>query len=143
MNLNVKAVLYCARAVGQQMIERRKGKIIVVISAVAAASFDYNSLYFISKAAAARFVQTLAREWAPYNINVNGIGPSWTLTEAAKHLLELKGKEYLEKEMARMPLGRPAEPREIGLLAVYLASEASDMVTGQNIYIDGGLTGAV
>ena len=45
--------------------------------------------------------------------------------------------------MARMPLGRPAEPREIGLLAVYLASEASDMVTGQNIYIDGGLTGAV
>jgi NAD(P)-dependent dehydrogenase (short-subunit alcohol dehydrogenase family) len=143
MNLNVKAVLYCARAVGQQMIERRKGKIIVVISAVAAASFDYNSLYCISKAAAARFVQTLAREWAPYNINVNGIGPSWTLTEAAKHLLELKGKEYLEKEMARMPLGRPAEPREIGLLAVYLASEASDMVTGQNIYIDGGLTGAV
>ncbi|MEA1959530.1 MAG: SDR family oxidoreductase [Chloroflexota bacterium] len=143
MNLNVKAILHCVRAVGPQMIERRRGKIIIIISAVAVASFDYNSLYCISKAAAARFVQTLAREWAPYNINVNGIGPSWTMTEAAQMMLEYKGEEYVKKEMERMPLGRAAQPREIGLLAVYLASEASDMVTGQNIFIDGGLTGAV
>lgn len=143
MNLNVKGILHCARAVGPHMIKRRKGKIIIIISAVAVASFDYNSLYCISKAAAARFVQTLAREWAPYNINVNGIGPSWTMTEAAQMMLEYKGEEYVKKEMARMPLGRAAQPREIGLLAVYLASEASDMVTGQNIFIDGGLTGAV
>jgi enoyl-[acyl-carrier-protein] reductase (NADH) len=54
-----------------------------------------------------------------------------------------KGEDYFRREMARIPLGRPSEPREIGLLAVYLSSEASDMVTGQNIYIDGGLTGAV
>jgi len=143
MNLNVKGILHCARAVGPHMIERRKGKIIIVISATAVASFDYNSLYCISKAAAARFVQTLAREWAPYNINVNGIGPSWTLTEAAKVMLDRKGQEYFRHEMSRIPLGRPSEPREIGLLAVYLASEASDMVTGQNIFIDGGLTGAI
>lgn len=143
MNLNVKGILHCARAVGPQMIARRKGKIIIIISAVAVASFDYNSLYCISKAAAARFVQTLAREWAPYNINVNGIGPSWTMTEAAQMMLQYKGEEYIKKEMSRMPLGRAAQPREIGLLAVYLASEASDMVTGQNIFIDGGLTGAV
>ena len=88
----------------------------------------------------ARFTQTLAREWAPYNINVNAIGPSWTLTEAAKQMLEAKGEEYLKQEMARILLGRAATTREIGLLAVYLASAASDMVTGQNIYIDGGLT---
>ena len=70
-------------------------------------------------------------------------GLDWTMTEAAKMMLEYKGEEYVKKEMARMPLGRAAQPREIGLLAVYLASEASDMVTGQNIFIDGGLTGAV
>jgi len=143
INLNVKGVLNCVRAAGPYMIERRKGKIIIIISAVAVASFDYNSLYCISKAAAARLVQTLAREWAPYNINVNGIGPSWTLTEAARAMLERKGEEYFKQEMSRIPLGRAALPREIGLLAVYLASEASDMVTGQNIFIDGGLTGAV
>ena len=143
MNLNVKGILHCVRAVGPQMIARRKGKIVIIISAVAVASFDYNSLYCISKAAAARFVQTLAREWAPYSINVNGIGPSWTMTEAAQMMLEYKGEEYVKKEMARMPLGRAAQPREIGLLAVYLSSSASDMVTGQNIFIDGGLTGAV
>lgn len=140
MNLNVKALLLWARAVGPHMIRQRKGKIIVTSSATAVASYDYNSLYCISKAAVARFAQTLAQEWAPYNINVNAIGPSWTLTEAAKMMLEYKGEEYVKKEMARIPLGRAATPREIGLLAVYLASDASDMVTGQNIYIDGGLT---
>ena len=140
MELNVKAVFLCSRAVGPHMIERRQGKIINIISATAVSSFDYNSLYCLSKAAVARFTQTLAREWAPYNINVNAIGPSWTMTEGAKWMLEMKGEEYFRREMARIPLGRAAEPREIGLLAVYLASAASDMVTGQNVYIDGGLT---
>jgi NAD(P)-dependent dehydrogenase (short-subunit alcohol dehydrogenase family) len=140
MELNVKAVFLCARAVGPHMIQRRQGKIINIISATAVGSFDYNSLYCLSKAAVARFTQTLAREWAPYNVNVNAIGPSWTMTEGAKWMLEMKGEEYLQQEMARIPLRRAAEPREIGLLAVYLASAASDMVTGQNIYIDGGLT---
>ena len=139
LDLNLKAILLCARAVGPHMIEQRKGKIIIVTSAVAISSFDHNSLYCVSKAAAARFTETLALEWAPYNINVNAIGPTWTLTEGAKLMLE-KSEEYRQKEMARIPLGRAATPREIGLLAVYLASDASDFVTGQNIYIDGGLT---
>lgn len=139
LDLNLKAILLCARAVGPHMIERRKGKIIIITSAVAVSSFDHNSLYCVSKAAAARFTETLALEWAPYNINVNAIGPTWTLTEGAKMMLE-KSEEYRQKEMARIPLGRAATPREIGLLAVYLASDASDFVTGQNIYIDGGLT---
>lgn len=139
LDLNLRAILLCARAIGPHMIERRKGKIIIITSAAAISAFDHNSLYCVSKAAAARFTQTLAREWAPYNINVNAIGPSWTLTEAAKLMLE-KSEDYRLKEMARIPMGRAATPREIGLLAVYLASDASDFVTGQNIYIDGGLT---
>jgi 2-deoxy-D-gluconate 3-dehydrogenase len=129
MQLNVKAILNCVRAMGPHMIERREGKIIIISSATAIASYDYNSLYCISKAAVARLTQTLAREWAPYNINVNAIGPSWTLTEAAKYMLEQKGENYFRKEMSKIPLGRAATPREIGLLAVYLASEASDFVT--------------
>jgi len=141
LDLNLRAILLCARAVGPHMIERRKGKIIIITSAAAISAFDHNSLYCVSKAAAARFTQTLAQEWAPYNINVNAIGPTWTLTEGAKMMLE-KSEEYRQKEMARIPMGRAATPREIGLLAVYLASDASDFVTGQNIYIDGGLTAA-
>ena len=139
LDLNLKAILLCARAVGPHMIERRKGKVIIITSAAAISSFDHTGLYCVSKAAAARFTQTLALEWAPYNINVNAIGPTWTLTEGAKMMLE-KSEEYRQKEMARIPLGRAATPREIGLLAVYLASDASDFVTGQSIYIDGGLT---
>lgn len=139
LDLNLRAILLCARAVGPHIIERRKGKIIIITSAAAISAFDHNSLYCVSKAAAARFTQTLAQEWAPYNINVNAIGPTWTLTEGAKMMLE-KSEEYRQKEMARIPMGRAATLREIGLLAVYLASDASDFVTGQNIYIDGGLT---
>ncbi len=139
LDLNLRAILLCARAVGPHMIERRKGKVIIITSAAAISSFDHTGLYCVSKAAAARFTQTLALEWAPYNINVNAIGPTWTLTEGAKMMLE-KSEEYRQKEMARIPMGRAATPREIGLLAVYLASDASDFVTGQSIYIDGGLT---
>jgi NAD(P)-dependent dehydrogenase (short-subunit alcohol dehydrogenase family) len=141
LDLNLRAILLCARAVGPHMIEQRKGKIIIITSATAISAFDHNSLYCVSKAAAARFTQTLALEWAPYGINVNAIGPTWTLTEGAKMMLE-KNEEYRQKEMARIPVGRAATPREIGLLVVYLASNASDFVTGQNIYIDGGLTAA-
>jgi len=139
LDLNLRAILLCARAIGPHMIERRKGKVIIITSAAAISSFDHTGLYCVSKAAAARFTQTLALEWAPYNINVNAIGPTWTLTEGAKMMLE-KSEEYRQKEMARIPMGRAATPREIGLLAVYLASDASDFVTGQSIYIDGGLT---
>ena len=58
-------------------------------------------------------------------------------------MLAMKGDQCFRREMERIPLGRAAQPREIGLLAVYLASPASYMVTGQNIYMDGGLTAAV
>lgn len=139
LDLNLRSILLCARAVGPHMIQRRKGKIINISSVVAVSAFDYNSLYCASKAAVARFTEALAREWAPYNINVNAIGPTWTLTEGAKLMLA-RDERYRRKELGRIPLGRAATPREIGLLAVYLASEASDFVTGQNIYIDGGVS---
>jgi len=139
LDLNLRSILLCARAVGPHMIEQRKGKIINISSVVAVSAFDFNSLYCASKAAVARFTETLAREWAQYNINVNAIGPSWVLTEGAKLMLA-KDERYRRKELGRIPLGRAATTREIGLLAVYLASEASDFVTGQNIYIDGGVS---
>ena len=139
LDLNLRSILLCARAVGPHMIQRRKGKVINISSAVAVTQFDYNSLYAASKAAVARLTQTLAREWGPYNINVNAIGPGWTLTEGAKLMLE-HDEELRQRELKKIPLGKFGTTRGIGLLAVYFASDASDYVTGQNIFVDGGLT---
>jgi len=139
LDLNLRHIFLCARAVGQHMIQQRRDKVIIITSAAAVSKFDYNSLYCVSKAAAARFTQTLAREWAPYNINVNAIGPGWILTESSRFLWE-KSEEYRKKELSSIPMGRIGAPRDIGLLAVYLASEAFNFMTGQNIYVDGGVT---
>lgn len=139
IDLNLTQILLCARAVGQHMIQRRRGKVIIITSAAAISKFDHNFIYCVSKAAAARFTQTLAREWGPYNINVNAIGPGWIVHERSKLLWE-SSEEYRKKELSSIPMGRTGTPRDIGLLVVYLASEASDFMTGQNIYIDGGVT---
>jgi len=84
--------------------------------------------------------KVLALEWAPYNVGVNAIGPGWFETEMSKSSLETP------KQRARVeniiPMGRLTSLRDLGLLAVYLASPASNWMTGQVIYLDGGETAA-
>ena len=82
------------------------------------------------------FTRCLATEWAPYNICVNAVGPGSVLTELSTPVLN--DPERKKAILERIPLGRVGETREIGLLVVYLASEASNWVTGQTYYIDGG-----
>ena len=82
------------------------------------------------------FTRCLALEWAPFNINVNAIGPGDFYTKLSAEFHE--DPKLREKMMAHIPLGRVGDVREIGLLAVYLASPASDFITGQTVFIDGG-----
>jgi len=95
-----------------------------------------------SKGALSLFTRKLAWEWARYNINVNAIGPGGVETEMAAPLFAPESKEFLDKLLNQIPLHSFAKPRDISLLAVYLASDASNFVTGQNIYVDGGFTGS-
>ena len=82
------------------------------------------------------FTRCLATEWAPFNICVNAIGPGDVLTEmTAPVLADPKMKRFM---LEAIPLGRLGEPRDIALMVVYLASEASNFITGQTLYIDGG-----
>jgi len=137
IDTNLTSVFLCCRSVGPIMIEQRKGKIINVTSYVAAKGLSFLLPYTVSKAAVAMFTRSLALEWARYNINVNAIGPGYVPTAfTAGILAEPKRREEL---LRSIPLRRFAEAREMGLLAVYLASPASDYLTGQTIYIDGGL----
>ncbi len=143
MDTNVTAAFILCQAVGPHMIERRKGKVINITSGVVGrVGILYNTAYVASKGALALFTRKLAWEWARYRINVNAIGPGGVETEMAAPLFAPESKAFLEKILSQIPFHSFARPRDISLLAVYLASDASDFVTGQNIYVDGGYTGS-
>ncbi len=137
MDTNLTSMFLCARAVGPYMIEQKKGKIVNMSSFVGAKGFPYQLAYSTSKAAVSMFTRCLALEWARYKINVNAIGPGYVRTSMTEGLLQNEAAR--ESLLKSVPLRRFCEPREVGLLALYLASEASDYLTGQTIYLDGGL----
>ena len=136
MDTNLSSTFYCCRAVAPQMMERRQGKIITVSSTSAILARAYSSVYNTSKAGMNMLTKILALEWAPYNITVNGIAPGWFLTEMSR--VGFEDPVIHENRLAEIPLGRLTELRDLGLLAVYLASSAGDWMTGQVLYLDGG-----
>ena len=138
MDANLLCTFLATRAVGPHMIQQRNGKVINITSMTGAKGYPYHVLYCTTKAGGIMFTRALALEWAPYHINVNAIAPGYLDTQMT-HI-------YMQDERARqrfiggIPMGRLCEPREVGLLAVYLASEASNYLTGQTIFLDGGMT---
>ena len=136
LDTNLTGPFLCCRAVGPHMLERRSGKIINISSVAAAKGSAYFIIYAASKAGLDNFTRSLAREWAPYNINVNAIGPGSFPTPM--NTSELANEQILDRVLSQVPFQRLGELRELGLLAVYLASEVSNYMTGQSIYLDGG-----
>jgi 2-deoxy-D-gluconate 3-dehydrogenase len=135
---NVRGVYNCIKTIVPGMIAGGKGKIINVVSTAATRYTPFQSIYPATKAALVAITRTLAMELARFNINVNAIGPGMFETVMLGKLL---GDEDIRGRLVRtIPLRRFGRPREVGLLAVYLAAEASDYVTGQTLYIDGGYT---
>ena len=138
LNPNLNGVFYCCRAFAPHMMERRYGKIINISSNNAKQAFPLVAAYNVSKAAVNMLTRVLALEWAPYNICVNAIGPGdyhTAMTDAS--WTDLAGRQ---RHLDGIPFHREGDLRELGVLAVYLASPASDYMTGQIVYMDGGLT---
>ncbi len=136
LNTNLTSAFLFAQAVGPHMLRQKKGKIINISSNSADLAPPYFSAYCVSKAGLSMFTRCLATEWAPYNICVNAVGPGSVLTELSAPVLN--NPERKESILRAIPMGRMGETREVALLVVYLASEASNWVTGQTFYIDGG-----
>lgn len=137
VDANLTTIFLATRAVGPHMIRQNKGKIINITSMTGAKGLSYQVVYCTTKAAVSMYTRALALEWARYNINVNAIGPGYVATEMTAMFFE--NETVRDKLLRSVPLGRLCLPREVGLLAVYLASEASDYLTGQTIYLDGGV----
>jgi len=134
---NVKSVMLCCREFGKVMLEKKKGKIINIGSVAGDRGVPLagNVGYCSSKAAVGNLTRMLAYEWAQHGINVNAIGPSVIFTPGMKAALP---PEVLAGATALHPLGRVAEPEELMGTCIYLASAASDYMTGQVVYVDGG-----
>ena len=139
-DVNVKGTMLACSEFGKVMVEKKRGKVINMSSVrgVRATLWGGNEGYCATKGAVDMITRSLASEWASYNINVNAIAPLLIKTELAK--ATLSNPEKLQKYVANVPFKRIGEPEDLVGLCIFLASEASDFITGQIIYLDGGLT---
>jgi len=133
---NCKGAFLLSRAVAKKMIGQGGGKIINITTVGAERGGVGLGVYHASKAALKMLTMCMAAEWAPYNINVNAVGPGLTRTEFSRPIWDHpeRAKEYL----TAVPKGRVAEPEEIAGAVLFLASDDSNFITGQSIYVDGG-----
>ena len=138
MNSNVKSNLWLTNLVIPGMASRGGGSVIMVGSIAGLKANTIIGAYGISKAADHMLVKNLAAEWGPKNVRVNAIAPGLVKTDFAKALWE-DDKLRTAREAAT-PLRRIGEPRDIGGIAVFLASQAAAFITGQCIVADGGVT---
>jgi NAD(P)-dependent dehydrogenase (short-subunit alcohol dehydrogenase family) len=139
MDINTRGTWLCCQAVGRVMIKQKSGKIINLSSVRGRYGLpaDY-AAYCASKGAVDTLTRTLACEWAKYNVLVNAVAPTIVETELTR--TALADPEYAKRMKSRIPLGRWAMPEDIVGATVFFASRASDFITGQVLYIDGGVT---
>jgi NAD(P)-dependent dehydrogenase (short-subunit alcohol dehydrogenase family) len=117
------------------MVERRLGKIINITSEYALFGSAMVPSYSASKGALTQLTKSMAIELAPFNIQVNAIAPGWIETDMTE---PVKTMPWYQDIIARTPAGRFGSPDELAGTAVFLASRASDFVTGASIFVDGG-----
>ena len=137
MDVNFKGIYFLCKEVGAQMMERRSGKVINIASLATAIGLPKITVYAGSKGAIGQFTRALAVEWAPYNIQVNALAPGFIATDINRQVYE--NDEFKSWVENRTPAGRAGRSEDMVGTALFLAAAASDFVTGQVIYVDGGV----
>jgi NAD(P)-dependent dehydrogenase (short-subunit alcohol dehydrogenase family) len=141
LNVNLTGVWLCARTACALMIRKNiKGKIINIASVYGIrADLEPSAPYYSTKAAVINLTRALAIEWAPHGINVNAIAPGYFPSLMTRDVDE--SPDLKRRFLSRIPLKRPGDPaKDLAGALIYLASSASDYVTGQTIVVDGGWT---
>src|SRR5262249_40672604 len=136
LDTNLTGAFALCRAAGRGMIARRSGKVINVASVLGAHGLAGYTAYSASKGGLIALTRTLAVEWARHNVQVNAIAPGWFVTPMNERAFaDEKTRERLLREV---PARRAGRREELGPLVVYLAWPASDFMTGETVFIDGG-----
>ena len=137
LNINLKSVFFCSQAAARIMKDRGGGKIINTASLASTYTSVNQAAYAPSKGGIKLLTQHLALELAPYRINVNAIGPGWYRTPLNDDLFRDEG--WTRAVTAMIPWNRIGTPEDLIGAVIFLASRASDYVTGQVLYVDGGM----
>lgn len=140
MAVNLRAPFLLAKAIAPQMIARRAGKIINVSSQTSVVALVDHGAYMASKAGLNALTKVMTLEWARYNIQSNAVCPTVVLTPMGQRVWG--SPEMGAPMLAKIPLGRFGEPIEIADAILFLASPASDLITGDVLMLDGGYTAA-
>ena len=139
LDTNLTAAFFFARAVGPHLMKQQKGKVVITSSTAGDEGQSSLSAYCVSKAGLNSLTRCLASEWGQFNITVNAIAPGMIRTDMIKPFEA--DPAIINHSISLVPLGRLGEPREVALLALFLASPASDYISGQVFTIDGGARG--
>ncbi len=136
MDVNLKALYFISQSAAREMTKRNKGKIINIASLSSFIGLNNISIYAASKGGVASLTHQFAVELAKSNIQVNGIAPGYFITELTKALFQ--DPERAKWVLGKIPLGRTGDPDDLKGAVVFLASSASDYITGHILNVDGG-----
>ena len=139
LDTGLKGIFFCCQIIGRIMRDQNYGKIINMSSTFSRSTAIGRSVYAAVKAGVSHLTEALAVEWAPVGIRVNALAPTAVNTPTRAKVL--KG-EVLKMVLKRIPLGRLATSDDLLGATIFLASSASDFVTGQTLFVDGGWTAA-
>jgi NAD(P)-dependent dehydrogenase (short-subunit alcohol dehydrogenase family) len=138
VNLNLRAAFFCATAAGRVMVGQRSGKVVNISSIASRVGLPTGSIYAASKGGVSAFTRTLAVEWAPHNVQVNAVGPGYIHTALTAPLFA--NPEWVDRVTRRIPATRTGQPDDLIGTILFLSSPASDYLTGQTLFVDGGWT---
>lgn len=137
VGIDLKGIFLCSQAVGREMIKQKRGKIINIVSTAGHRAVPGHTPYCASKGGALQLTRIAAIEWAKHGIRVNSISPGVTQTALVDQLVKTS-PDFLKGREKMIPLGKINQPKDIVDTILFLASSESDMITGQDIVVDGG-----
>ncbi|MGN0922337.1 MAG: gluconate 5-dehydrogenase [Cellvibrio sp.] len=142
IDIDLIGVFTMTKPVAKRMVERRQGKIINICSMMSELGRDNVGAYAAAKGGLKMLTKNMATEWARYNIQVNGIGPGYFATSQTAPI-RVDGNPFNEFIISRTPAGKWGDPDDLQGATIFLASKASDFVTGQIVYVDGGILATI
>ena len=142
IKIDLTGVFTMTRPVARKMVERRQGKIINICSMMSELGRNSVGAYAAAKGGLKMLTKNMATEWAKYNVQVNGIGPGYFATSQTE-AIRVDGHPFNDFIINRTPAAKWGDPDDLQGATIFLASKASDFVTGQIVYVDGGILATI